>query len=107
MVWAAKRLRMLAGIPLIPTDERVEAVADELIARSLMPSKARLDALHVASAAVGGIQFLLTQNCRHIANAHTLPRVYRALDDLGYPGLLIYTPAEFLGTNDNDSESNS
>ena len=99
---AAERLKLLAGIPLIPTDKRVEVVADELIARSLMPEKARLDALHVASAAVGGVQFLLTQNCRHIANAHTLPRVYRTLEELGYTGLLIYTPAEFLGSIDND-----
>ena len=82
----------------IPTDARVEAVADELIARSLMPTKARLDALHVATAAVGRVQFLLTQNCRHIANAHMLPRVYKTLSDLGYPTLLIYTPAEFLGS---------
>lgn len=58
---------------MIPTDRRVEMVAEELIARSLMPEKARLDALHVALAAVGRVQFLLTQNCRHIANAHTLP----------------------------------
>ena len=100
---AAERLKLLAEIPLIPTDQRVETVADELIARSLIPEKARLDALHVASAAGGSVQFLLTQNCRHIANAHTLPRVYRALDDLGYPGLLIYTPAEFLGSIDDDS----
>lgn len=100
---AAERLKLLAEIPLVPTDRRVEAVADELIARSLIPEKARLDALHVASAAVGAVQFPLTQNCRHIANAHTLPRVYRALDALGYPGLLIYTPAEFLGGIDNDS----
>ncbi len=78
-------------------------VAEELIARSLIPEKARLDALHVASAAVGSVQFLLTQNCRHIANAHTLPRVYRELNDLGYPGLLIYTPAEFLGSIEDDS----
>jgi hypothetical protein len=62
-----------------------------------MPTKARLDALHVATAAVGGVQFLLTQNCRHIANAHMLPAIYRVLDELGYPDLLIYTPAEFLG----------
>src|SRR4030067_777502 len=94
---ARERLKLLAGIPLIPTDKRVEKVADELIARSLIPETARLDALHVASAAVGSVQFLLTQNCRHIANAHTLPRVYRTLEDLGYAGLLIYTPAEILG----------
>lgn len=51
---AAERLRMLAGIDLIPTDPRIEAIADELIARHLMPEKARLDAFHVATAAVGG-----------------------------------------------------
>ena len=99
---AADRLRLLSGIPLIPTDDRVRFVANSLIRRSLIPENARLDALHVASAAVGGLQFLLTQNCRHIANAHTLPRVYRALAELGDPGLLIYTPAEFLGHIDND-----
>ena len=102
---AAERLKWLADIPLIPTDHRVETVAEALIARSLIPAKARLDALHVASAAVGSVQFLLTQNCRHIANAHTLPRVYRALNDLGFPGLLVYTPAEFLGSNDDEPES--
>ena len=58
-----------------------------------------LDALHVATAAVGGVQFLLTQNCRHIANAHMLPRIYMTLADLGFPKLLIYTPAEFLGNS--------
>lgn len=100
---AAERLKLLSGIPLIPTDERVEAVANELTGRSLIPLKAYLDALHVASAAVGGAQFLLTQNCRHIANAHTLPGVYRVLDELGYPGLLIYTPAEFLGNTNDDT----
>ena len=72
-----------------------------------MPAKARLDALHVALAAVGGVQFLLTQNCRHIANAHMLPRVYRTLADPGFPNLLIYTPAEFLGNNDDETQSDS
>lgn len=100
---AAERMTLLAGIPLVPIDDRVEAVADELISRSLMPPKAKLDALHVAAAAVGGVQFLLTQNCRHIANAHTLPRIYRTLIELGFPNLLIYTPAEFLGNTDDDT----
>lgn len=102
-VAAAERMKMLAPLSLIPADERIEPVADELISRSLMPKNARLDALHVATAAVGGVQFLLTQNCRHIANAHTLPRIYKTLDELGYPNLLIYTPAEFLGGNDDDT----
>ena len=100
---AAARLAMLNGIALIPTDSRIEGIADELIFRSLMPAKARLDALHVATAAVGGVQFLLTQNCRHIANGHMLPRVYKTLDELGFPNLLIYTPAVFLEDNEDDT----
>ncbi len=94
---AALRLAMLAAIPLLLPDERVEQIADEIISRSLMPPKAKIDALHVASAAVGGVEYLLTQNCKHIANAHTLPRVYDLLEELGLPRLLICTPAEFLG----------
>ena len=43
------------------------------------------------------VQYLLTQNCTHIANAHELPRVYRLLDELGLSGMLICTPVEFLG----------
>ena len=104
---AATRLAMLHEIDLIPTDSRIEVIADELISRSLMPAKTRLDALHVATAAVGGLQFLLTQNCRHIANGHTLPRVYKALEDLGFPNFLIYTPAVFLEDDENDTESNT
>ncbi len=62
-----------------------------------MPDKAKIDALHVGSAAVGGVDYLLTQNCKHIANAHVLPRVYDLLEELGVPRLLICTPLEFLG----------
>ena len=99
---ASRRLQLLHGIELIPTTERVEQIADELIARSVMPKKARLDALHVASAASGGVKYLLTQNCRHIANARELPRLYQTLEELGVPRPLICTPAEFLGGPDDD-----
>ena len=91
---------MLADIPILDPNPDVETVADEIVARSLIPSSAKLDASHVAFAALAGVQFLLTQNCRHIANAAVLPRLYRLLDELGLPGLLIYTPAEFLGGGD-------
>jgi len=53
-----------------------------------------------ATAALAGVQYLLTQNCKHIANAHELPRIYRLLDEFGLSGMLICTPTEFLGGND-------
>ena len=94
---ARRRLEMLDGIPLLLHSERVEEISEEMMRRQLMPKKATLDALHVATAAVGGVHYLLTQNCTHIANAHVLPRVYDLLEELGLPRLLICTPAEFLG----------
>ncbi|MBC8352754.1 MAG: type II toxin-antitoxin system VapC family toxin [Planctomycetes bacterium] len=100
---AEERLKLLQDVRVLLPDAEVERVADEIISHSLMPAKARLDALHVASAAVGRVEYLLTQNCRHIANAIELPRVYDLLDDLGFPRLLICTPAEFLGDPDNGS----
>ncbi len=101
---AAERMRLLAGLSTVPISDAVRACARAIVTASIMPSKAAADALHVAAAAVAGVQYLLTLNCRHIANAHELPRVYRLLEDLGYGQLLICTPAEFLGGDDDDDE---
>jgi hypothetical protein len=98
---ARLRLEMLAGIPLLALSTQVEEIAAEIVRRSLMPAQAMFDALHVAIAASNGVNYLLTQNCKHIANAHVLPRVYDLLAELGLPRLLICTPAEFLGEVEN------
>ena len=82
---------------VLPANPDVDSVADAIVSRHMMPPNARIDALHVATAALAGVQYLLTQNCTHIANAHELPRVYRLLNELGLSGMLICTPMEFLG----------
>ena len=92
---ASRRLEMLDGIPVLSVNPDADRVADEIVGRSMMPASARIDALHVATAALAGVQYLLTQNCKHIANAHELPRIYRLLDELGLSGMLICTPIEF------------
>ena len=99
---ASRRLAMLRDIPVLDENPDMDVVADALVSRSLIPESARLDAMHVATAALAGVQYLLTQNCKHIANAHVLPRVYRLLDELGLHGVLIATPIEFLGGDAND-----
>jgi predicted nucleic acid-binding protein len=103
---AADRLKLLDGLPLLPITSDAQSLANAILSASLMPQKAAADALHVAIAAVGGVKYLLTQNCRHIANAHVLPQVYQLLQDEGFGQLLICTPAEFLGEND-DQESDT
>ena len=105
---AAERLKLLDGLPTVQIDNDVRSLARAIVSASLMPQKAAADALHIAAAAVAGIQYLLTLNCKHIANAHELPRIYRLLDEHGFGQLLICTPAEFLGGDeDNDKESHS
>jgi hypothetical protein len=94
---AAGRLKLLEGLPTVPINDDVRTLARAIMSASIMPPKAAADALHVAAAAVAGVQYLLTLNCRHIANARELPRIYRLLDDHGFGQLLICTPAEFLG----------
>jgi predicted nucleic acid-binding protein len=100
---AAERLTLLDGLPTVPINDDVRNLARAIVSASIMPPKAAADALHVAAAAVAGVQYLLTLNCKHIANAHELPRVYRLLDEHGFGQLLICTPAEFLG-GDNDDD---
>lgn len=93
---AAERIELLQGIPvLVSTDPRIDSIADDLLAAHLLPAKARSDAEHVAIAAVHAIDYLLTWNCKHIANAAILPKVYRLLADSGYWPPLIITPEEF------------
>lgn len=94
---ARRRLEALDGISVLSANPDVDSVANEIIKRHMMPPNARLDALHVATAALAGVQYLLTQNCTHIANATELPRMYKLLNELGLSGLLICAPIEFFG----------
>ncbi|MEO8271188.1 MAG: PIN domain-containing protein [Aureliella sp.] len=95
---AADRLRLLDGLTLLDINSDVQTLAATLLSAHTMPQKAAADALHVAAAAIGGVKYLLTLNCKHIANAYELPRVYQILAREGFSGMLICTPAEFLGS---------
>jgi len=97
---AMERLRHLSGIPLLPLPDLINDVANEILNRSILPRSATLDALHIACAAVNGVEYLLTWNCKHIANPIILPRVYRVLSDLGLEFPVICTPADLMGEYD-------
>jgi hypothetical protein len=103
---AKERLKLLDGVPTVPINDEARALAKAILSASIMPPQAAADALHIAAAAVAGVNYLLTLNCRHIANAHELPRVYRLLRERGWGQLLVCTPAEFLGGDDHGTESN-
>ncbi len=94
---AADRISLLAGIPRLPGDPEIDRIADEIMARAILPPKAAVDALHIASVAHHRITYLLTWNCKHIANAKILPRIHQVLVDLGVPIPIVCTPEELIG----------
>lgn len=77
------------------------AVAEELVPILLrqagLPTKALADMAHIALATVHGMQFLLTWNCKHIANANVLRAVARTCRERGYELPVICTPEELTG----------
>ena len=104
----ALRLQLVTNMPLLAVDERIISLAEAICEEIRLPERAQADAYHIAIPSVHGIDYLVTWNCKHIANARELPRIYRLLDELGFGQLLICTPAEFLGgDDDDDKESNS
>lgn len=99
---AADRLLALDGIPLLPNDPAIPQIAAEIMAIGVLPPNAQVDALHIAAVAHHRVQYLLTWNCKHIANAKILPRIHGVLRRLAIPIPIICTPEELLG---DDSEN--
>jgi predicted nucleic acid-binding protein len=91
---AAERLQILSALPLLTVAPAVDPLADLLLARAALPSKARFDAVHVAIAATNGINYLLTWNCRHLANATLRGKIELACRDSGFEPPVICTPTQ-------------
>ena len=66
---AQQRLEVLATMELLAVTEEALTLAQAFIAAGPMPAKATEDAIHIALAVTSGIEYLLTWNCRHLANA--------------------------------------
>lgn len=66
---ARRRVAALAGIPVLAINQQVLELAAHFLQAGALPAKAEVDAVHVAAAAIHGMDFLATWNCAHIANA--------------------------------------
>ena len=99
---AARRLKALEFISSLEITVEADALASELLTQAALPSKAQDDALHIALAAVHGITYLLTWNCRHINNAEKKPIIRDICFKAGYQCPEICSPCELCGGVDND-----
>ncbi len=94
---AQRRIALLEGIPLLEVTERAQQLAVEIVQKGLLPQTAYPDALHISTASVHQVDYLLTWNCTHIANAEILPRVAVVSERFGVTLPYICTPEELLG----------
>lgn len=93
---ARQRLNVIEGLPKLDITPRVTELADALIAEGAVPAVAATDALHIAVAAVHGMNFIVTWNFRHIANATMEPLIRKTCHRHGWQCPEICTPEQLL-----------
>ena len=95
---AHKRMELLANLTRLNITDELEILAEGLLNQVPFPKKAQMDSLHIAAATVHGIDYLLTWNCTHIANAALRPRIESICRSFGYEPTTICTPQELMET---------
>jgi len=81
-------------LSLLEINENAIRLAETLVESHAIPKKAAQDALHIAIACVNGMDYLLTWNCKHIANAKMRNSIEKVCRDVGYAPPTICTPEE-------------
>jgi predicted nucleic acid-binding protein len=96
-------LGLISTLPLVPVEEAVVDIVQAYIRHKVMPNDPVGDALHLALASYHRCDFLLTWNCRHLANANKFAHIRRVNALLGLYVPLLVTPLELLGGKEDAS----
>lgn len=102
---AVRRLEALKNIPLLEMTDSVADLALGLVCEGIIPTRAADDAVHIALCVIHEINYLLTWNCAHIANAEIQDRLAEFFLMRGHGLPVICTPDELFGA-DEDERSN-
>ncbi len=96
-VVSQNRLEILRSFPVLTTTMDVIELANRFVSGKCVPKNASVDALHIAVATVNKLDYLMTWNCAHIANATIRSHLALEADLAGYRLPVICTPEELLG----------
>jgi hypothetical protein len=94
---AKRRLKRLNEVRVLEATAEARELAQLFLTRKVVPLKAAEDAAHIAIATVNGMDFILTWNCKHIANARLVARLAEVCGSVGYELPIICTPEELMG----------
>lgn len=91
-----KRLQAVKSFKVLDTDDAARVLAEKIIKGHGIPKKYPEDAIHIAVAAVNGIDVLITWNIAHMNNPFTRALVRRIVEEAGYRCPEICSPDELL-----------
>jgi hypothetical protein len=94
---AQRRVAVLEHLLLLDVTDAAITLAAALVSGQALPARAAQDALYVAVACVHGMEYLLTWNCAHLANARLRSRIEQICHEAGYVPPIICTPEELEG----------
>jgi len=92
-------------LPRLAVSADAEELARLFLSTGCLPPKAARDAVHLAVATATAADYLLTWNCRHLANAQILRRLEREARRAGRLLPQVCTPLELMGDYPYDNES--
>ncbi|MBF0547726.1 MAG: type II toxin-antitoxin system VapC family toxin [Candidatus Riflebacteria bacterium] len=90
------RLKAASSFKVLEINNEVINLTQKILKKFSFPDRAKSDALHIAFPVVHKIDYLVTWNCKHIANAFTLKMIEKLILDNGYQMPTITTPNEFM-----------
>jgi predicted nucleic acid-binding protein len=93
---ARRAKELLADVAVLDEPPGFRDVVSYYIENRLMPGDALGDAAHLAVASMHGMKFLLTWNCRHLANANKAQHIAVLNARLGLPVPIVTTPMELI-----------
>jgi len=95
-------LALISSLPVLAVEPPVLEIVKAYIRHRVMPANPAGDALHLALATYHRCDFLVTWNCRHLANANKFGHIHRVNGLLGLASPSLVTPLELLGDDDNE-----
>jgi predicted nucleic acid-binding protein len=94
-------LRWALTFPVLPVGgDEVNEIVQAYVKQKVMPREPSSDALHLALASFNECDYLVTWNCRHLANANKFDRIRRVNTMLGLKTPDLVTPPELLGESE-------
>ena len=94
---------LIESLPLVPVEPEIIDIVQVYIEHKVMPRDPAGDALHLALASFHKCEFLLTWNCRHLANANKFGHIRRVNTLLGLFVPDLVTPLELLGEDEHEA----